>query len=336
MKDKRITKAEGAGGLKSRQLIQSLFKKYFDNEYLNKLDDSAVLGRIDGKVVFTTDSHVVSPIFFPGGNIGKLAISGTVNDLCVMGAEPLFVSCGFIIEEGLEFSVLERVVKSMKDEANESGVKIVTGDTKVVGSGEADKLYINTSGIGVIRGKAELSIDRISPGDVVIINGTVGDHEASILIAREEFEISAEIKSDCTSLARLTTELISECKGIRFMRDPTRGGLATTLNEMVSGRGFGIKIYEKKVPVREAVRGLCDPLGFDPLYMACEGRVVVVVSKDEAERVVEIMNRYNWNDEPAIIGEVVDEPAGMVIMETEVGTERILDMITGVMLPRIC
>lgn len=336
MRDKRITKAEGAGGLKSHQLIQNLFRKYFDNEYLNKLDDSAVLGKIDGEVVFTTDSHVVSPVFFPGGDIGKLAVSGTVNDLCVMGAKPLFLSCGFIIEEGLEFSVLEKVVKSMRDEANRSGVRIVTGDTKVVGSGEADKLYINTSGVGVIRGKTGLSIDGIKPGDVVVVNGTVGDHEASILLAREEFEISADIESDCASLTELIAELISGCDGIKFMRDPTRGGLATTLNEIVSRKEFGIRIYEKKVPVKDAVRGLCEPLGFDPLYMACEGRVVVIVSKDEGEKVVEIMNRYNPGDKPAIIGEVVDEPAGMVIMETEVGTERILDMMTGVMLPRIC
>jgi len=332
----KITRADGAGGLKSHKLINDLFRKYFSNRYLDRLDDSALIGNIDGRLVFTTDSHVVKPIFFPGGDIGKLAVTGTINDLCVMGAKPLFLSCGFILEEGLDLDILEEVVKSISQEAEKNGVKIATGDTKVVGSGEADKLYINTSGIGIIYDGWDPDVNRIEPGDQILISGPVGDHEASILVSREEFEISAEIKSDCDSIKPIIEELYKNSIDIKFMRDPTRGGLATLLNEVVLNKEYGIKIYEEKVPIRDEVRGLCEPLGFDPLYMACEGRVVIFVSKKDAHKTLQVLRDSDSTSQPAIIGEVTDSNCGMVIMKTIVGTERILDMMSGVMLPRIC
>lgn len=332
----KITKAHGSGGKLTHDLIKSLFVKYFDNDKLNELSDSAIIGNVKERIVFTTDSHVVKPLFYPGGDIGKLAIAGTINDLAVSGAKPLWLSCGMIIEEGFEISTLEKIVISMKETAASARVKIVTGDTKVVEHGAADGLYINTAGIGILPASVNFSVNRVKPGDKVLVSGYIGDHEAAILTARKEFNVNIDIKSDCASLDDLTATLISESSGIKVMRDPTRGGLATTLNEFASAGGFGIRIFEGSIPIREEVRGLCEPLGFDPLYMANEGKVILIVAKENAEDVLSVLKSHPLGKNGSIIGEVIDKPPGKVLLRTIIGTERVLDMLTGVMLPRIC
>jgi len=332
----RITKAHGSGGKLTHDLIRNLFVKYFNNEKLNPLGDSAVLGEIDGKLVFTTDSHVVKPLFYPGGDIGKLSIAGTVNDLAVSGAKPLWISCGMIIEEGFEIAILEKIVSSMRKTADDIGVSIVTGDTKVVEHGAADGIYINTAGVGVLPDGVNLSLDKVCPGDKVFVSGYIGDHEAAIIRAREEFNINIDIESDCSPVCNLTSELVSQIPDLRVMRDPTRGGLATTLNEFVWGRNFGFRIYENDIPVREVVRGLCEPLGFDPLYMANEGKVVFIAGTDSSEKVLSILRAHPLGKNGKMIGEVVEIPKGKVLLKTQIGSERVLDMLTGEMLPRIC
>ena len=332
----RITKAHGSGGKLTHDLIRNLFVKYFDNDRLNSLGDSAVLGKIDGELVFTTDSHVVKPLFYPGGDIGKLSVAGTVNDLAVCGAKPLWISCGMIIEEGFEISILEKIAASMKQTADEAGVQIVTGDTKVVEKGNADGIYINTAGVGILPDGVNLSLDKVCPGDKVFISGYIGDHEAAIIRAREEFNINIDIESDCTPVYDLTSELVSQIPDLRIMRDPTRGGLVTTLNEFVWGRNFSIRICENDIPVREVVRGLCEPLGFDPLYMANEGKVVFIVGSDGSEKALSILKSHPLGKNGKMIGEVISVPKGKVLLKTQIGSSRILDMLSGEMLPRIC
>ncbi|MDD5766872.1 MAG: hydrogenase expression/formation protein HypE [Candidatus Marinimicrobia bacterium] len=332
----KIVRAHGSGGKLTHELIQSLFVKHFSNRSLDELLDSAILKNPGGKIVFTTDSHVVKPLFFPGGDIGKLSVTGTVNDLAVCGATPLYLSCGMIIEEGFEIDRLEKIVISMKNAAESAGVQIVTGDTKVVEHGAADGIFINTSGIGVRNSKVQLSLKSIRIGDAVLVSGWMGDHEAAIIKAREEFNISADIVSDCAPISRLTQKLVNEIPDLRIMRDPTRGGLATTLNEFVWRQKFGIRIDEKSVPVRESVRGLCEPLGFDPLYLANEGKIVAIVGKESAGKTLSIMRLSPECDSAAIIGEVIDEPKGKVLLRTGIGSNRILDMLTTEQLPRIC
>jgi hydrogenase expression/formation protein HypE len=332
----KITKAHGSGGKFTHDLIKSLFVKYFDNDKLRELSDSAVIGNVKGRIIFTTDSHVVKPLFYPGGNIGKLAIAGTINDLAVSGAKPLWLSCSMIIEEGFEISTLEKIVISMKETAESAKVEIVTGDTKVVEHGAADGLYINTAGIGVLPADVNFSVDRVKPGDKVLVSGYIGDHEAAIITARKEFNANIDIKSDCAPLNDLTATLISESSGIKVMRDPTRGGLVTILNEFASSGNFGIRIFEESIPIREEVRGLCEPLGFDPLYMANEGKVVLIVAKENAEKILSVLKSHPLSENGNIIGEVVDKPHRKVLLRTIIGTERVLDMLTGVMLPRIC
>jgi len=334
--DKRITLAHGSGGLQTHKLIKNLFRKYFSNKYLNPLEDSALLKTGTENLLFTTDSHVIKPLFYPGGNIGKLAVSGTVNDLAVCGAVPQWISCGMIIEEGFSIDDLEKIVISMKQTAEDAGVQIVTGDTKVVERGNADGIYINTAGIGTRIEGVDLGVHNIQPGDMVIINGYIGDHGAAIITTREKFPINIDIKSDCRPLNKETIALLSKLDGIRIMRDPTRGGVATTLNEFVENQGYGVQIIEKTCPIRPVVSGLCEPLGFDPLYLANEGKLIIVVASDEAQNVIEILKSLPENDNPCIIGEVVEEPKGKVVMETSIGSSRILDMLSGEMLPRIC
>ncbi|MFA4921551.1 MAG: hydrogenase expression/formation protein HypE [Candidatus Neomarinimicrobiota bacterium] len=331
-----ITSAHGAGGKYSHDLIKQVFLKHFDNAPLRELLDSAILPEMPGRLVFTTDSHVVQPLFFPGGDIGKLAVSGTVNDLAVCGAKPLWLSCGMIIEEGFDLDILEKIVISMQATAQSAGVQIVTGDTKVVAHGEADGLFINTAGIGYLPQGRHIGISQIVAGDKIILNGYIGDHAAAIIKARQDFQIESDIVSDCAPLNDLTENLFENIDGIRIMRDPTRGGLATTLNEFLDGDRFGVRIYQDAIPIQEAVRGLCEPLGFDPLYLANEGKIVVVVAEESANDALRWMHSHPLGRAAAIIGEVTTQPVGHVLLKTHLGTDRVLDMLIGEMLPRIC
>ena len=330
-----ITLSHGSGGRLTHRLIRNIFRKYFSDGSCNE-DDSAMLELPAGRLAFTTDSFVVSPVFFRGGDIGKLSVCGTVNDLVTAGADPLYLSCSFILEEGLELSELERIVESMGRTARECGVKIVTGDTKVVGRGAADKIYINTSGIGVIREGIQASGSLAKPGDSVIVTGPVGDHGCAILLERESLNIDAVVNSDCACLNRLIGKVLDRVKDVHVLRDPTRGGLATSLNEIVEQSGVGIVLEESSIPVRDQVRGVCELLGMDPLYMANEGRMILIVPKTSEKEVLEILKCDILGKDACIIGEVTSAPAGRVIMRTITGGRRIVDMMTGDMLPRIC
>lgn len=336
MKDNIITLAHGSGGKLTGDLIKGKFLPKFSNEYLNLLADSAVLEIGKTNIAFTTDSYVVKPIFFPGSDIGALAINGTVNDLAVMGAEALFISCGFIIEEGFSINDLDKILNSIRKAAHIAKVKVVTGDTKVVEAGSLDKIFINTSGIGRIVSGFDFTKINIKPGDKILINGTIADHGIAVLSARENLIIDKNIKSDCASLKDIIMHSLDASFGIKFMRDPTRGGLATVLNEVASGKNFGIKIYENKIPIKKTVKAVCELLGFDPLYIANEGKVVMVVSKNEAEKLLGKMKKHPLGKDAEIIGEVVKEPAGKVYLETVVGGLRILDTLISDQLPRIC
>lgn len=334
----RILLSHGSGGKLSHNLISDLFVKYFDNPILNASTDSAILNLDSKHLAFTTDSYVVDPIFFPGGNIGKLAVCGTVNDLSVSGAEPVYISCGLIIEEGFAFKDLETIVKSMSDEAKKAGVLIVTGDTKVVDKGKCDKIFINTSGIGVLKEKNKnISFGNdIKAGDKIIVNGYIGDHGIAILSARNALNVTAEVSSDCASLNKIIQRALNASDNVRFIRDATRGGLATVLCELSEKGKFGIEISESSIPVRENVRGLCELLGFDPLYVANEGKFVMVVSKNDAEAVLAELKKDELGKHSVIIGEITNEHQGKVILNTEIGGKRIVDMIAGEQLPRIC
>ncbi len=336
MNGRQILLGHGSGGTLSHQLIHDLFLGAFDNEYLAPLNDQAVLPLPSARIAFTTDSYVVSPIFFPGGDIGKLAVCGTINDLAMGGAEPLYLSASFIIEEGLSFDELKRIVSSMAETARQAGVKIVTGDTKVVERGKGDKVFINTAGVGIVREEVTLSPASIRPGDVVIVSGFVGDHGIAIITHREGIRMETPVGSDCAPLHGLAGSILSASVGVKAMRDPTRGGLATTLNEFAASSGFGILIDEKAVPVREEVRGACELLGFDPLYLANEGKLVAVVTKDAAQSVLDAMRGNVLGPDAAIIGEVVSDHPGRVTLKTAIGNRRIVDMLPGEQLPRIC
>jgi hydrogenase expression/formation protein HypE len=332
----KVLLAHGGGGTLMHQLIQKMFVSQFDNELLNVQHDGAIFEMNGVKYAFSTDSYVVQPIFFPGGDIGELAVYGTVNDLSMCGAKPLFISAGLIIEEGLPMEDLWRVVQSMKFAADRAGVKIVTGDTKVVDRGKGDKIFINTSGIGVIDVGVNISPKNCKVGDAVIINGRIADHGVAIMSAREGLEFESDIKSDTAPLNDLVEKMLSASKNIHVLRDPTRGGLASTLNEIATDSKLGIKIEETKIPVAEAVKAACEILGLDPLYVANEGKLVAFVAKEDAEKVLQIMKAHPLGKDAAIIGEVVEEPRKRVIMKTSIGSTRIVDMISGEQLPRIC
>ena len=331
----KITLSYGSGGSLMHQLIDSLFIKEFKNNILSQKKDSAILKIGNKTMAFTTDSYVVDPIFFPGGDIGSLAIYGTVNDLAVCGAKPLYISLGLIIEEGLDRDILERVTRSVKAAAKRAGVKIVTGDTKVVEKGSCDKIFINTSGVGEVYFDG-LSADKIRPGDAIIVSGTIGDHAISILSKREGMDFKTEIKSDSGPLNNLIHKALSVSRNIRFMRDPTRGGLATTLNEIVKNRPFGISIDEEKIPVRAGVRSACELLGFDPLYLACEGRVVIVVAKEDEKKVLAAIKNDKIGRQAKAIGRIGADHRGKVYMNTIAGGKRMVGMLSGEQLPRIC
>lgn len=335
---KEIRLSHGSGGKIAHELITNIFVKHFSNDILNAQTDSAILNMAGGHLAFTTDSYVVDPIFFPGGNIGKLAVCGTVNDLAVSGAKPMYLSCGFIIEEGFSTDDLEMIVKSMAEEAAKAGIKIVTGDTKVVNKGKCDKVFINTAGIGVLNKKhREISFgDRIEPGDKIIINGHIGDHGIAVLAARKALSFKSEVISDCASLNVMIEQVLQQHDGIKFMRDATRGGLATVLCELAAGKSVGIEVDEKAIPIREIVAGTCEVFGFDPLYLANEGKVVMVVKGGAADEVLRTLKSHQYGSEAAIIGEIVESNPGKVVMQTSIGGKRIVDMLSGEMLPRIC
>ena len=333
---KKILLAHGSGGRLSHELIKDLFLRSFDNKFLRKLGDSAIFEKEKIRWAFTTDSYVIRPLFFPGGDIGKLAVCGTINDLAVAGATPLFLSCALIIEEGLEVSTLEKVVYSIKETAEGAGVQIITGDTKVVEHGGADGLFINTSGVGIVRIQENLSRARIEVGDRILVNGTLGDHSIATLSRREEFDFQTKLKSDCVPLNDLIGTVLSGSQGIKMMRDPTRGGIASILNEITSGQAFGIELWEEKIPIKEEVASICEMLGFDPLYLANEGKVVLVAKQEEAEKLLSILRSHPLGKESQIVGKVVPEPKGKVYLRTRIGTRRVVDMLTGEQLPRIC
>jgi hydrogenase expression/formation protein HypE len=331
----KILLAHGSGGKLAHEIVRNSFISVLDNPILNPLDDSAIIDA-SGRIAFTTDSYVVQPIFFPGGDIGRLAVCGTVNDLSMVGANPLYLSLAFVIEEGLPVKDLEKVVASIKAAANKAGVKIVTGDTKVVNRGSADKLFINTAGVGVIPPEVNISGHNARPGDAVVINGSIGDHGIAVLSKREGLGFATRLKSDCSPLNGLVAEMLAASKSIRCLRDPTRGGLASTLNELAEQSGVGIRIEEEKIPIREEVAGACEMLGLDPLHVANEGKLVAIVEAKDAEAVVAKMKKNKYGRDAAIIGEVRRERPGRVVMKTRLGTSRIVDMLVGEPLPRIC
>jgi hydrogenase expression/formation protein HypE len=332
----RILLAHGSGGELSHQLVAELFAKSFQNPLLQPLDDSAVFSAEGTKLAFTTDSYVVTPIFFPGGDIGKLAVCGTVNDLAMSGAQPLFLSAGFIIEEGFLFSDLKRIVRSMQETAAEAGVSIITGDTKVVNRGAADRIFINTAGVGRIPPGIHISGHNALPGDKVLISGTMGDHGVAILSAREGLEFSTALLSDCAPLNLLVKKLLTLSPQIHSLRDPTRGGLSSTLNELARQSGVGIWIEEDRIPVKEEVRGACELLGFEPWNLANEGKLVAIVASEAAEAILGGMKAHPLGRDASIIGEVKEAPPGKVVLRTPIGSTRLLDMLVGEPLPRIC
>lgn len=338
MRGSHILLGHGSGGRMSHELIRELFIKAFDHPVLRNETDAAILDWPGSRLAFTTDSFVVDPIFFPGGNIGKLAVCGTVNDLAVSGAMPLYLSASFIIEEGLPLENLKQIVEAMAAEAMKAGVGIVTGDTKVVNRGKCDKIFINTSGIGIIaEGRQDIaSGSHIKPGDLVLLNGTLGDHGMAIMAARNELNIEAGIVSDCASLNGLTEAVMKACPGVRFMRDPTRGGLATVLSELTAGKDFGIEIDEEAIAVRPEVGSMCELLGFDPLYVANEGKVVMVIDESQVATALEVMRNHEYGREAVVIGRIRDDHRGKCWMNTSIGGKRILDMMAGEQLPRIC
>jgi len=333
-----ILLGHGSGGKLSHDLIGDLFVRHFHNIHLEKQTDSSILNIESGKIAFTTDSFVVDPIFFPGGDIGKLAVCGTVNDLAVSGARPLYLSAGFIIEEGFLYTDLEKIVVSMADEARKAGVMIVTGDTKVVDRGKCDKVFINTSGIGILSERYSHISDgsKIRPGDKVIINGPVGEHGMAVLSARKDLNIKSSIVSDCASLNRMIAGVLEATDGVRFMRDATRGGLATVLAELAEKNQLGISIEEEKLPVTSQVRSFCELLGFDPLYVANEGKVVIISSKESADQVILSLKKSEYGKGAEIIGEICGDYPGKAYLNTIVGGRRIIDMLAGEQLPRIC
>jgi hydrogenase expression/formation protein HypE len=335
--DDKIILAHGSGGKLTRNLVSEGFLAKFPDPVLAELDDSARVQVGSSRICFTTDSYVVKPLFFPGSDIGKLAVYGTVNDLAVMGAEPLYISCALIIEEGLERSVLDRVTESMAEACQTAGVSLVTGDTKVVESGGADQLFINTSGVGLLPEGRELGIDKISPGDRIIISGTIGDHAIAVLAARQDLGLKLSgLESDCAPLNHLIKGVLERFDGVKFMRDPTRGGLATVLCEMAETARVSVSISEEKVPVRDEVRGTCEILGFDPLYLANEGKVVMVVDGGIADDVCEALRGDDLGKDAEVIGEIGADNPGEVVLRTAVGGSRLITMLAGDQLPRIC
>ncbi|MEU8323836.1 hydrogenase expression/formation protein HypE [Nonomuraea sp. NPDC048881] len=336
VREERITLAHGAGGSASHTLVEAVFVDAFRNPILEPLGDGAVLGVAGGRLAFSTDSFVVFPLFFPGGDIGDLAVNGTVNDLAVCGARPLYLSAGFILEEGFPVADLRRIATSMAAAADRAGVQVVTGDTKVVERGKADGCYVTTAGVGVLERETELTPSAIRPGDAVIVSGPIGEHGVTIMISRGELDIEADLASDTAPLNGVVAALLDAVPGVRVLRDATRGGVATVLNELARSSRLGIVVEESAVPVRPVVNGACELLGIDPLYVACEGRFVAVVDGEQAGRALEALRGHPLGAEAAVVGRVRAEPAGLVLLDTAFGGTRIVDMLVGDPLPRIC
>ena len=332
----RVLMAHGGGGTLSHKLIHKMFFDHFNNEILNTEHDGAVFTIGKQRLAFTTDSYVVKPIFFPGGDIGELAVNGTVNDLAVCGADPLYISVGFIIEEGFSMEELWQIVQSMKRAAEQSGVEIVTGDTKVVDHGKGDKIFINTSGVGTLLPGIDISSERIKSGDKIIVSGKIAEHGIAILSSREEFDFETTVKSDTAPLNNMIKKILEKFPDVHMMRDPTRGGISSALNEIASQAGCGIFLEEQEIPVAEEIKAICEILGLDPLYIANEGKVILFVSPETAGGVLKIMHKHSYGKDAKIIGEVVDDHPGRVVMKTHIGSNRVVDMLSGEQLPRIC
>ncbi|MDY6952980.1 MAG: hydrogenase expression/formation protein HypE [Thermodesulfobacteriota bacterium] len=334
-KDK-ILLDHGSGGKATHQLVSDLFLPTFKNAILAELNDGAIVDTEAKRLALSTDTYVVDPLFFPGGSIGDLAINGTVNDIAMCGATPLYLSVGMIIEEGFSMAELQRILEAMKEAANQAQVLIVTGDTKVVPRGVADKVFINTSGIGFMPEGIHISGHNARPGDKVILSGTIADHGITVLTQREGMAFQSQIQSDTAPLNHMVREMMAESGQIHALRDPTRGGVGTSLNEIATQSAVGIRIYEDAIPIREQVSGICELLGFDPLYIANEGKLLAFVGADGADRLLETMKANAYGRDAAIIGEVVSDSPGKVFMKTRIGGTRIVDMLTGEQLPRIC
>ena len=336
LKDTQITLSHGGGGKATHNLIEALFKEAFANPLLDQLNDSAVFPVENGRLALTTDSYVVSPIFFPGGDIGDLAVNGTVNDLAMAGAKPLYLTAGFILEEGFAVEDLRKIVASMASAAQKAGVQIVTGDTKVVNRGKADKIFINTAGVGIVHPQMDISSANARPGDKVILSGYIGDHGVTIMAARGELELEGDFQSDSAPLYELVEVMTKITTEIRCLKDPTRGGVATALNEIAAASQVTIAIKETAIPVRDATRGACEILGLDPLYIANEGKLLAIVPPEFAEDIVAALREHPLGADAQIIGEVWAEPKGLVFLQTEIGGNRVVDMLVGDPLPRIC
>ena len=339
LRDEKITLSHGSGGKATHNLIEGVFAPAFSNPLLDAMDDAATFG-LNGtrqRLAFTTDTYVVSPLFFPGGDIGKLAVHGTINDLAMAGAQPLYLSAGFILEEGFPISDLRRIVASMAQAATEAGVAIVTGDTKVVQRGKADGLFINTAGVGVVQAHWPIGQTQLQPGDKVVLSGPVGNHGIAIMLAREALDMETEIESDTAPLHTLVAALFDAVgEGVHCMKDPTRGGVATTLNEMALGSEVSIALFEQAIPVHPEVRGACEILGLDPLTIANEGKMLAIIAPDKVDAALLAMRSHPLGRDAVVIGEVQAEPAGMVFLRTDIGGLRVLDMLVGDPLPRIC
>jgi len=336
MKTDTILLDHGSGGRISHRLITDLMLPIFDNPMLAILHDGAMLDIGGKRLAFSTDTYVVDPIFFPGGNIGELAVNGTVNDLAMCGADPLYLSVGLIIEEGFSIPDLKKILKSMGVSSEKAGVKVVTGDTKVVPKGAVDKIFINTSGIGKIPDNVNISSQNARPGDTIILSGTIADHGMTVLTQREGMTFDSSLKSDTAPLNHMVSRMLSVCRDIHVLRDPTRGGVGTALNEIAGKSNVGIQIYEEKIPVKNETESICELLGFDPLYVANEGKLIAFVDTDHADKVLSVIQEDDYGKDACIIGKVVSDHRGRVVMKTRIGGTRIIDMLTGSQLPRIC
>lgn len=336
LKHGHVDLSHGGGGKAMAQLIEELFIEHFDNEWLRRQNDQATFDPPTGKMVMATDSHVVSPLFFPGGDIGSLAVYGTINDVAMAGARPMYLAAAFILEEGLPLAVLERIVRSMAHACRSAEVPVITGDTKVVERGKGDGVFISTTGVGVVPAGVTISGERARPGDVVLVNGTLGDHGVAVMSGRENLSFDTTIESDSAPLHTLVAAMVEACADIHCLRDPTRGGLAATLNELARQSQVGVEIHEQHIPVREQVAGACELLGLDPLYVANEGKLVAIVPPETADRLLEVMRAHPLGTQAAIIGRVIEDDHCFVRMRTALGGTRMVDWLAGEQLPRIC
>jgi hydrogenase expression/formation protein HypE len=333
----KIVLGHGSGGKMMNDLIQRTFLPPLDNPTLRAGDDAGVVSPNNcTQLAISTDSHVVSPLFFPGGDIGKLSVCGTVNDVAMMGAVPQYLTAGFILEEGLDIEILSSIVQSMKESAVEAGVQIIAGDTKVVQKGKADGLYITTAGLGTIIAGTEIGGAKAKPGDAVILSGTIGDHGIAVLGARGELGFQSQIQSDVAPLNNLIAQMLDISDNIHVLRDPTRGGVASTLNEIATQSQVGITIFEESIPIRPAVQAACEMLGFDPLYIANEGKLIAIVAQEDSQAILECMRNSKYGQDAVIIGEINPSPSGRVLMKTAFGSTRVVDILAGEILPRIC